>query len=369
MRKYKHVKAALWLAAMFAFLGIFPMIPKMRETAYAVSFSEELLEKAFEEEFGNPQDFDTVQEDYENEDLHELTQQYLELFQDKDFLVETFNEDVIEKPKLEMQMMDNDKIRYYLPNGEFYNVTVPNGAITSNPVKIEPSSQVAAIVTKDGESSSIFNSWTYTEPGTYQVKMLFYSIGSDNYEKVQVYEVHHYFTIIGNTVNQIGAVSAPEGFEIISVKKDNVKQTFSNPKIHFLEGDGIFEIRYRDIETGTIYSQTTFERDTIAPFLEFSTDIFDGPVKGPVEFYIADPEDKVYIAYNGNSALARSNHLSSAGKYSLKVVDQVGNSRMYSLEIRQTYRIFETKTIILALIFLLVVGAQAYLLRKDIKVI
>ena len=375
MKGSKYVKAALWCAAVLAFLGIFSFVPYTKQTVYAVSFSEELLQRAFEEEYGkldkldDLDDLEHVPDDYENEDLEQLTEQYMEMFKNKDYTVETFPGEMIENPRMQMKMSEDGRFRYILPNGEYYEVTIPNGMITSSPVRFYPSSQVAAVITKDGESTSIFNSWNFTEPGNYQVKMLFYNLGSDNYEDIRVYEVYHYFTIVGRKVNHLGAVPAPDGFEIVDAKKDGIQQPIKDPKCLFLEGDGIFEIRYRDIATGSMYVSTSFERDTIAPFLEFSTDITKGPVKGSVEFSKSDVGDQVYLYYNGNASLITGNSLTSAGKYTLKVSDEVGNSRMYSLEIKQTYRMFETKTIILALIFLLGVGARFLLLSRDMKVI
>lgn len=375
MKWYKHVKAALQIAAVLAFLGIYLIFPYTIPVTYAMSFSEELMQKAFEEEFGSLddlkdlEDLDKISDDYENEDLEQLTRQYMEMFKNQDYSVETFPGEMIKNPRMQMRMSEQGRFRYILPNGEYYEVTAPNGMITSNPVRFHVSSEVAAVITKDGESTSILNSWNFTEPGNYQVKMLFYSLGSDNYEDIQIYEIYHYFTIVGRKESQIGAVPAPDGFEIVDVKKDGIRQPVGDAKCAFLEGDGIFEIRYRDIGTGTMYVSTVFERDTIAPFLEFSTDITNGPVKGPVKFYKSDVSDQVYLYYNGNASLITESNLTSAGKYTLRVSDEVGNSRMYDLEIKQTYRIFETKTIILALIFLLGVGARFLLLSRDMKVI
>jgi len=372
MKKCKHVKVALWGAAVLTFLGIFSMVPYTKHTSYAVSISEDLLQKAFEEEFGSLEgleDLEDIPEDYDNEDLERLTDQYMEMFKNKDYSVETFQGEIIENPRMQMKMSEDGRFRYILPNGEFYEATIPNGMITSNPVRFYPSSEVAAVITKDGESTSIFNSWDFTEPGNYQVKMLFYKLDSEHAEDIQIYEVYHHFTIVGRKVNHLGAVPAPEGFEIVDVKKDGIQQPVENSKCVFLEGDGIFEIRYRDIATGSMYVSTLFERDTVAPFLTFSTDITKGPVKGPVKFYKSDVGDQVYLYYNGNSSRITGDSLTSAGIYTLEVSDEVGNSRVYGLEIKQTYRMFETKTIILAFIFLLGAGARFLFLSRDKKVI
>ena len=369
MKRCKHVKAALRFAAVLAFLGIFTFFPSLKLKVYAMSIPEELLQKAFEEEFGELEGMEDVPDDYENEDLEQLTEQYMEMFQENNFDVETFSGEIVESPRMEMEMSPEGRYRYILPNGEYYDATVPNGMVTSNPVRFYPPSEVAAVITKDGESTSIFHSWSFTEPGNYQVKMLFYGFDSDQFEDIRLYETYHYFTIVGKKENQLGAVPAPDGFEIVDVKKEGIPQLIDDPKCYFLEDDGLYEIRYRDIRTGSIYASTSFEKDTVAPFLEFSTDITKGPVKGPVEFYKDEASDQVYLYYNGNSSLISDNKLTSVGQYTLKVSDEVGNSRIYGLEIRQTYRMFDTKTIILALIFFLGAGLRFLLLRRDMKVI
>lgn len=372
MKKYKLLKAALWAAAVFAFLEIFSMIPLNGHTSYAMQITEELLQKAFEEEYGilgDASELEGISEDYENEDLYELTEQYMELFKNGEHSVETLQDALVEDPQTQMRLTEKGAVRYTLPNGEYYDVTVPNGMLTSSSVTIQPSSDVSSIVTKDGQSSSLFHGWTFTEPGNYRVQMLFYNLSSDLYEDLQIYEVSHYFTIVGKKVNHIGVVPAPEGFEIASVKKDGIPQSISHDNGVFLEGDGVFEIRYRDIATGTSYVSTSFERDTIAPFLDFSADITNGPVKGPVEFYKSDAADQVTIAYNGNSTETNVSKLTSPGRYTISVSDEVGNSRLYNLEIKSRYRIFQTKTIVLALIFLLGVGIDVLLFRRDMEAI
>ena len=369
MKKYNAVKAAVWTAASLAFIGLFGSLPDTPKATYAMAISDELMQKALEEEFGGMEDLEQIPDDYYDMDIDQFTEEYLEKIERGEVTFDELGREKIVNPPLTMKMVQNGNIRYTLPNGDYYEVNVPNGTITERPVIFDPSADVVAVVTKDGESSSLFNSWHFSEPGNYQIKLVFYQFEAEGAEDLNVYEVNHYFTITGSKINNIGAVPAPDGFEIISAKRDGVPLTIDNPKCLFLGGDGKFEIRYRDTATGSIYATSSFNRDTTAPFLTFSKEIAEGEVEGPVEFYTGDIKDKVYTFYNGHSGEAVTNELSIPGDYVLKVVDDAGNGRIYSLKIKQTYRILEPKTIILALVLLLGAGASLLFLRRDTKVI
>ena len=137
----------------------------------------------------------------------------------------------------------------------------------------------------------------------------------------------------------------------------------------FLEGDGIYEIWYQDLDTGTIHMSTRFERDTTAPFLTFSKELTGGMLVGPIEYYPSERGSTVTVTYNGNRGPAVTNVLTSGGLYQLEVADQVGNTRYYQVNLRQTYNFIDTRLIILALILLGVMGLRLLFLRRDMRVI
>ena len=378
MKKFKIRRAAVCLTAALSFTGIFGFLPVGSLNAQASMISEEQLEKAFEEEFGDLSNLEDLAElddlqmyddEYDEAEIDQFAKEYLEQIGGGDIAIEEFEQNVIKDPPLKMKMTKEGMIRYTLPNGDYYDSSVPNGIITGNPVTLDPSAEVMTIVTKDGETSSLSRSGHFSEPGNYHIKLLFYKFATDGAEDYNIYEVNHYFTIVGRKVNHFGAVPAPDGFEIVSAKKDGVPLNIENPACLFLGGDGVFEIRYRDIATGSVYAVTSFERDITAPFLAFSKDISDGEVAGPVEFTTESVSDQVYLTYNGHTAKAMTNVLTTEGPYILKVEDEVGNSRLYRVTIKQNYSIFESRTIILALMLLLGSGVYLAISRRDMKAI
>ena len=365
MKKYNKKRMAVCFASSLFFIGLNGML----NPVYATEITDEMMEQALLEEFGNLDDMEDIDDDYYDMDIDQFADEYLKKIENGEIEFENLEMKQITDPPMTMSIAEDGNIRYTLPNGDFFEVTAPNGIITGNAVEFYPASEVAAVVTKDGESSSLFKSWRFSEPGKYHVQMIFYRFEEDSYEENEIYEVNFYFTITGKTTGDIGAVPAPNGFEIISAKKDGVPLTIETPSCLFLDGDGLFEIRYRDLETQSVYATSTFERDTIAPFLTFSKDLGNGKVKGPIAFSKSDVSDRVYLSYNGYTSETVINEFAEAGKYGLEVVDAAGNKRHYYFEITRKSGLFNTKMIILAVIILLGSGARYLLLKKEMEVI
>ena len=367
-RKWRTI---IFISAILFISGCFS-ITKEPMLSYAMPVSEDEMEKAFLEEFGaieDSEDADILADEYYDQDIDEFIQQYMDGIEEIGIDSESFQAEKIVNPSLSMSFTEQGRIRYTLPNGAYYDVNVPNGMITSEAVIFEPQKEAIGVVEKNGVSSNLFHNWQFKEPGNYRVTLLFYHLLSEETGKYSVYEVNHHFTIVGKEAGDFGAVPAPYGFEIISAKKDGTAQPVEYPECFFLDGDGLFEIRYQDTKSGSFYISTTFNRDTTAPFLTFSKEIVDGKTEGPVEFYTSDIMDRVYITYNGIGGDAVGNVLSTPGNYGLTVSDEVGNSRTYQFEIQQTYHLLNTKVIILALLLIAAMGIRMILARRDMRVI
>lgn len=368
MKKFNYRKAAVRLTAALFFTGLFNILPGMSMKSHAAMITDEMMQEALSEEFGDGEEMEDI-DDYYDQDINQFIEEYMKKIEADEVQFEDLEMDHVKDPSMRMAITEDGNIRYTLPDGEYFDVTVPNGIITGNAVEFYPHSDIAAVVTKDGESTSLFNSWRFSSPGNYHIKMLFYGFDDDTYENNEIYEVNFYFTIIDRVSGSVGAVPTPDGFEIISAKKDGVPLSIENPACLFLDGDGRFEIRYRDIETRSVYAATSFERDTTAPFLTFSKDLGNGKVQGPVTFTTSDVSDRVYLSYNGYTAETVNYELTDAGSYGLEVVDTAGNSRFYYLEISRKSGLLNTKLIILALILLLGAGARFLLSARDMEAI
>ena len=368
MKEFKIRRAMLRITAAFTLIGWFGIVPIGLLKPYAMAISDQMMEQALLEGFGTT-DLEEISDSYYDMDINQFAEQYLEKLSKGELTVDGFQGETIKNPKMRMTTTEDGNILYTLPNGSYYEANFPNGTITRDAVTIVPGSEVIAVVTKDGTSSRLFESWHFSDPGHYHIKMIFYRFDAVGSIDTVLYEVNHYFTILDRVTGKIGMVPAPDGFEIVSAKLNGLLIPIENPAGLFLEKDGLYEIRFRDRETGSIYKATSFERDTTAPFLTFSKELVNGKAEGPIEFTTQDVDDRVYVSYSGNTSLAFSNTLSAAGKHTLIVEDTVGNRRSYSVELVKEKSLFTNKLVILALILLLGTGARFLLLGRDMKVI
>ena len=368
MKECKIKRVVLCIATALTLMGSLIFAQGHFFKTYAMAISDQMLERALMEGFGSVEDAEDLSDSYYDMDIEAFTDQYLEKLSKGELRTDGFQGETILNPPLKMTTTEEGNIRYTLPNGSYYEASLPNGIITRDAVTLSPSSEVIAVVTKDGTSTRLFESWRFSEPGHYQIKLIFYQFDSMGTIDSRLYEVNHYFTILERTSGEIGMVPAPDGFEIVSAKRDGVPLTIEYPEGLFLEADGTYEIRFRDKKSGSIYTTTSFERDTTAPFLTFSKELENGKTEGPLEFATQDVDDRVYLMYNGNTALAVSNQLTAAGKYGLQVEDTAGNVRSYVVEITKKRSLFDTKLIIFALILLLSSGVR-FLLEENQKAV
>ncbi len=312
---------------------------------------------------------DFSSEDISEEELEALVDDYLKTMGNgEDLALPATSENII-LSNLPMEYAGKGKIRYTLPNQATFISTVPNGMITETKVKFEFPDGFIGTVRKDDGEISVIKDGLFTEPGVYHLKLLFFQPPSAEILDNNVYEVNYSFTMIGEKDRQLGIVTAPEQFQISEVIKNGIPQSDVNPQFYFLMEDGVYEIRYQDQNTGTIHLETNFVRDTTAPFLNFSKDITQRDVVGPVEFTTSEPNSTVTVTYNGSRGQLENNTLTAGGFYGLEVQDSTGNSRCYQLTLRQTYKLFDTRLIILALIFLAGLAGRLLFLRRNMKVI
>ncbi|MCI7794875.1 MAG: hypothetical protein MR528_01030 [Lachnospiraceae bacterium] len=312
---------------------------------------------------------DFSEEDISEEELEAIVDSYLKTMGNGEGLTLPETSEHIIVSDLPMEYDEKGKIRYTLPNQSSFSSTAPNGMITEKRVRFEFPDGFIGTVQKDDDELTMIKDGLFTEAGVYQLKLLFYQPPSAEIQDNNVYEVRYSFTIIGEKDRKLGVVTAPEQFRISEVIKNGIPQSDVNPQAYFLMEDGAYEIRYQDQNTGMIHLKTSFVRDTTAPFLNFSRDITQRDIAGPVEFTTSEPNSTVTVTYNGSRGQMETNTLTSGGFYRLEVQDSTGNSRCYQLTIRQTYKLFDTRLIILTLIFLAGLAGRLLFLRRNMKVI
>lgn len=295
-------------------------------------------------------------------DLYEAQMEYGKKTQE-------LSSEIIKDPPLLMEDAGNGKIRYILPDQNFFTVTAPKDMITAQSVTIDLPDGAMGLVKKDDDTAFVMTDNVFSEPGVYQIRLLFYQPPSEQFQDYGIYEVNYRFTIIEKQNGVLGVMTAPDGFEIFEVLKNGVRQDAADPQYYFLQEDGNYEFWYRDLNTSQLCLKTSFVKDTTAPFLMFSKDITEKDVTGPVEFTPSESKCTIAASYNGNYGTIETTTLTAGGFYRLEVFDAAGNRRAYYLKLRQTYQLFDTKVIILIVMFLLGMGGRLFFLRRNMRVI
>lgn len=311
-----------------------------------------------QEEEASPQEIDQIIEDYfkqiENGELN---------------MGEDITSVKITDPPLKTAGAEHGGVRYTLPNGNSFVSSIPKGMVSAEPVELTlPQGALGLVQVNDGQAS-IPGSWHFTEPGGYRARLLFYQDPSKNSRDYNVYEVNFAFVITGKSSRNLSVVPAPEGFAITGVRKDGQMQDVENERCVFLEGDGRFEILYEDTETGSLHCQTSFVRDTTAPFLSFSRELGKEALTAPVNFTPSEPGCRISMSYNGNKSYVPGDTLTAAGSYDLAVEDGAGNRRSYHLWIRQTYKLVDYRVVIIALLAIAGTAARLLFLRRNMRVL
>lgn len=313
-------------------------------------------------------DISDYEGDVTDEELDQALEEYISQM-DMDSLIQgTGIAGKVTDPPLNMEPV-RGKFKFTLPNGNSFSSSVPRGMITSNAVDMELPEGTVGLVNFNDEGENFVNSWHFTKPGNYYVRLLMYQQPGNMAVDYNLYEIHFYFTIIEKQDNTLGVFPAPEGFAIKEVKRDGKQQKVDGQQGYFLGADGYYEIRCERKDQAGVFVDTSFLRDTRAPFLSFSEEPKAEGITGPVEFYPSEQNCRIYMNYNGNHGYAVSSLLTAAGNYELSVEDQAGNWRVYHIKLRQTYNPIDKRVILAGLVILAIAGIRLLALRRDMRIL
>lgn len=373
MRCAKLKKRVVGVLMIMTFLGI-PFnsdfdISKVYANPETENLSDRYKENITAEELAELLDISDKDSEMTDQDIYTFMNEYLEKLESGEITIDGYYEEKIINPVLQMQTGKHGRIRNILPDGRYFESSIPNGMLSSEPVTIWLPEGVMGIVTRDGEMDLKYNEFQLEDPGDYQITMTFLSFAADDGSISEVYEVNHKFTILPKAVNNINRITAPHGFQIVSLSKDGTPLVLSDEHEISLNGDGIYEIGFVDSRSKNISYISMINLDTKPPIILFSVDISKGTVKGPVEFSSPEEDATIYISYNGRREKAATKTLSVPGNYRLEVFDLAGNYSSYAVEIRQSLKIFEPQMIIMAVLILLGMTIKVIMQRRNIKVL
>lgn len=228
----------------------------------------------------------------------------------------------------------NGMMVYVLPNQCSFSASVPDGMITTSPVTLLPMENVSMTIWQDGMKVKPVEDGVYREEGNYQVKLLVLPNGNESGDN-NLYEVVFHFRILPPYSSGINLVKAPDGFKIGMLEREGKRIEPEHPRWHFLGQDGRYRVRFVDQDTGDITFETTFIRDTTAPFLTFDPMPDRYEMAETVHVDIDDSQAGIEMFYNGKPVPNALNVLEIGGYYQYRVTDRTGNQRYYAVRMAE----------------------------------
>lgn len=266
--------------------------------------------------------------------------------------------------------LENSKFVYSAAGKDIYITDVPNNAITNDSVYVQAADSAFIFVYKDGNVVFANGDNIYTEPGFYDVVSYIYNVDSDlipEEERVagtNSYETHFVFRIIGKEENNLGVVTAPDGFKIESVKYNEVPVELASTEYYFLGNDGRYTFDFVSEDNSLGYT-VGFELDTVAPFIHFNQELYDNKAVAPLSYTVSEPGARVAVTTGSVSFnMQPTEEYYYSGWYHFKVSDNAGNARYYAVFVKEQYKFFSQGMIILLIAIIVLFAAYILIIRR-----
>ena len=318
------------------------------------------------EELGSA-DFDETFDGYSDEEIEQALEEFFGSEWDgKDFAKES---EVLENAPWTMTWQEDDGLfKYAFDEETFFLSNVPQGMVCTGPVSITFPENGAVLAYKDGEPADDMGKKTFTEPGSYLLAVMAYSVPDTLGEGMVFYKKNFNFRIVDEKTRFPAVLMAPEGFRLRSAALNGRRLDDVHSRGFFLDRDGTYSVTWEEPGTG-VQAETEITLDTSAPFLIFSQDVTGGNATIPLEFKPSEDDARVFIQYNGFEGVYTGDTLRTEGYCRLMVEDLAGNRRSYSLHLEPEPEKVPVQWIVMSL--LLLAGGVVWLLylRRHMKII
>lgn len=263
----------------------------------------------------------------------------------------------------------NRLYHYYWSDVDGLYMSIPNGGMTPESVSVvmDEASRLVAL-SKDGESIlddiSDPSQFVLREPGHYNFMVKVNEEGED-YRFIGAFRILE----TGKPL-KCDYIATPDGYSIERVVYENEEIHVDDKRYLVTDRDGAYQILYRPVyATGELpMMNVSFVRDTTPPRIDFTGDIKDGYFVSNVSYIVSDPSAELEIFYNGMPAYSSANILAAAGSYFIRVSDDSGNMRTYSLAVARHGYIPWTAVALVLLVFIIICVIIILTAHKSMRV-
>ncbi|MCR4585841.1 MAG: hypothetical protein K5686_08985 [Lachnospiraceae bacterium] len=268
----------------------------------------------------------------------------------------------------EMKLSGRDGLfRYTLPDGEWIEANVPQGAYTRGTVQLACSPGLTNISGLLNGEFIAGDEKIYRQEGSYIVT--FWDLESAT-AKDEAYRVDFCFRIFRDPVMNLSMVRAPKGMRIAYAKKNGDAYPTAGATNFYAKSDGTYELFFMGTEdTGLSYSMS-FSRDTAPPALKFDPEPGTGEVIADnVYFSGGDDVAELKIKRDGAEVTALEGCIKVNGSYLIEIADAAGNYRSYEFTVKNGIPFPVERVIIISAILIIAGGVILIYARKNMQVL
>lgn len=275
---------------------------------------------------------------------------------------------VVETPDMDVRFdREAGEFECVFPNTQSFRASVPNGGLSREEARFTFSDSMSVIVRYEDKITAP-GEYRFWEPGSYMMTITSMPDMQGRSSDYNTYVLKYYFRIIGEQVNDVDVVNAPEGFYISSVYRGGVPIRSPSREYHVLKRDG----EYRLVMTGTemkVEYDVMVNRDTTAPLLHLKKE-YDrfGNLKR-VSYEGSESGRGVILTINGEDPGSVKGTLTDSGAYVLRIWDQAGNYREYRIVIPMAREFTWQNGAVITLIVLVTITGFMIHARRHMRVL
>jgi|GEM_PF-1861894 len=236
---------------------------------------------------------------------------------------------------------------YYAVESCRFGISVPDGAIVTEAVRISPDSSLTTELYKNGIKLENVDLSSVSGAGKYILSVS---------ENGALQEKRVSFTILGSPTNAVKEYILPADFYLMSATLNGSDASASQTYVDMAD-DGDYVISYRS-PMADVDMQLAVTIDHTAPTATLSG-IVDGKANGPVTVSDVEEGAEIFLLRNGKQ-YSYTDEIAETGSYTLTVKDAAGNETAYDFVV-VTYANSSLKALILTGV-VLVLALIAYII-------
>ncbi len=245
--------------------------------------------------------------------------------------------------------------------GSEVHSSAADGMVTSQKVTITTKSDSDIVIYQNGELYSD-KAKTISRPGEYVVST---RSGGDLSRLFS-------FIIIGERTNELTVFTVPDGFYMISAKRDENPISYDRFSVR-MDAEGAYRIEYSLPAAEKIYTLETMI-DRTPPTLEFSGKInSENQVRSELTFTGVEEGGQVAVIRDGTHITVYPDSegkykLDDSGVYTIRAYDAAGNMTEYNYRIMMYFNISSILFVLFAAALLIGVGVYVLIRRNSLKI-